>query len=340
MSDIAAKISLDVDSEIILRWQMLRNLVAASALCLICCFIYIVFPVVTAGGYTNFWLFYVAKETFWTAFGLSAMIEVFEACLPGFPRNAYVYLYPIALSLRALIHIVARVIWHDANSLSLIYGAASVPRLLIILVYGLWVYLYAPSALACQPESVAAEASTRTTFNIIIANRPSTVISAGGTLKDASVASVSRPGGQDQDEVLNPVQVQRHSEIQLSQTVNVEEGTLHSNRLASLEVAMESIPESSPSPSLVDSFPIFVERHRLLPRFMCQGQDGASPCRLVVATAYTHFWLAVVYVMVLVVAGSTLFVSALLLCSLLEGLNKHCFCSLLCCWCCSHRLWK
>lgn len=241
------------------HFNMLKNLVLLSLGALVCAFIYVIFPCLDSNGDTNFWLFYIAKETWWTAFGLSAIIELFDACLPGAPDVMYVYLYVTALTLRAVIHIMALLIAGDMNAPSLVYTAASAPRVLIFLVYAGWIYGYkqatlppapplsptltAPIPTAFEPsktngsrnnniiDNPSSNASRRSTFHIITSNLEAEA-EAGAKIKTKTVARADTvASGEGSAAIIadaeitstfNPVHSTNSNSVMISATVSVD----------------------------------------------------------------------------------------------------------------------
>jgi len=102
--------------------------------------IYIVFPVVNAQGATNYWAYFLAKEMWWSWFGNSAFVELYEISLPGAPSAVYVYAYLFGYLLPPAIHILAYFINATADT-TLNTMALTAALIVTTLCYGSW-YLF------------------------------------------------------------------------------------------------------------------------------------------------------------------------------------------------------
>lgn len=102
--------------------------------------IYIIFPVVNAQGATNYWAYFLAKEMWWSWFGNSTFVELYEIALPGAPTWVYVYAYFFGYMLPPAIHILAYFLNATANT-TLNTMALTAALIVTTVCYGSW-YLF------------------------------------------------------------------------------------------------------------------------------------------------------------------------------------------------------
>ena len=102
-----------------------------------CAWLYIIFPVVNKDGNANYWAYYLAKEFYWSLFGNSAFVEMFEAALPGSPATVYTYSYLCGLFIPPFLHIIAYPLdAYDNAALNILAVTSSL--IVTTSLYGYW----------------------------------------------------------------------------------------------------------------------------------------------------------------------------------------------------------
>jgi len=127
---------MSVDKRRLINLRVLR-LFGYSFLCAV---IFIVFPVTTKTGATNYWAYYMAKEQWWSFFGNAGFVEMAEACLPGAPIALYVYAYIWGWLIPPIVHILAYA-FNVPGNFYLNTLAVTTSLIVTTIFYGAWVYL-------------------------------------------------------------------------------------------------------------------------------------------------------------------------------------------------------